>query len=201
MRVLLTNALLRFKLGTYFNFTQKVRFMFKTLSATVIGMLLLTGQSAQANIEVNFIEGAPKDRFIIKNASNCNLKNLTVEIDLSQSVGKLIFDTTASGAGVEVFQPFEVTKGSISLVSQNRVKDGAAKLALDIKALNAGDSASFTIDVDDTLPIGELGNIRVANSEIQNGMVKVSFNKQKTVSGVFGNDSNATILQSICSPS
>jgi len=175
--------------------------MFKTLSATVIGMLLLTGQSAQANIEVNFIEGAPKDRFIIKNASNCNLKNLTVEIDLSQSVGKLIFDTTASGAGVEVFQPFEVTKGSISLVSQNRVKDGAAKLALDIKALNAGDSASFTIDVDDTLPIGELGNIRVANSEIQNGMVKVSFNKQKTVSGVFGNDSNATILQSICSPS
>ena len=50
------------------------------------------------------------------------MQDLALEIDLTQSEGRLIFDTTATGAGVEVFQPFEVTHGNIALVSQDGVK-------------------------------------------------------------------------------
>jgi len=60
--------------------------------------------SASANVEVRFVESAPKDRFVVKNLGNCDLRDLTLEVDLGSSQGQLIFDTTASGAGVEVFQ-------------------------------------------------------------------------------------------------
>ncbi len=92
--------------------------MIKILSSTICTLLLLTGQSAQANIEVDFYESAPKDRFVIKNTGKCLLQDLTLEIDLTKSAGRLIFDTTATGAGVEVFEPFEVTRGNISLASK-----------------------------------------------------------------------------------
>ena len=172
--------------------------MTKLLPFIVI-LTLCVIQSAQANIEVHFLEGAPKDKFVIKNTGNCLLKNLLVEIDLSQSVGKLIFDTTASGAGVEVFQPFEVTEGDIKLATQKTVQDGDAKLALNISTLSSGKSASFTIDVDDTLAVSELGKIRVAGSEIKNGLVKIRLNNQNLVEGVFGSNSKATVLNSSCS--
>lgn len=173
--------------------------MIKILSSTICTLLLLTGQSAQANIEVDFYESAPKDQFVIKNTGKCLLQDLTLEIDLTKSAGQLIFDTTAAGAGVEVFQPFEVTRGNISLISQSGVKDGDAKLALSIPNLPSGKSVSFTIDVDDTLPVSELGKIRVAGSEIKNGLVKISSGKQNPTSAVFGSNSKATILQPACS--
>ena len=79
-------------------------------------MLIIAGISSapvQADIVVNFVESAPKDRFVIENTGECEFENLVVEIDLSGSAGGLIFDTTATGAGVEVFQPFEV-RGSVA---------------------------------------------------------------------------------------
>lgn len=172
--------------------------MSKLFLSLSLSLLFIT-QSAQANIEVKFLEGAPKDKFVIKNTGNCQLQNLLVEIDLSQSAGKLIFDTTATGAGVEVFQPFEVTEGDIKLANQTTIKDGDSKLTLNISKLSSGKSASFTIDVDDTLPISELGKIRVAGSEINNGIVKVTSNSQKLADGVFGTNSKATILNPSCS--
>lgn len=156
-------------------------------------------KTAFANIEVTFIEGAPKDTFVIKNIGNCPLTNLTVKIDLSHSAGKLIFDTTATGAGVEVFQPFEVTNGSITLSSNNNVDDGDSSLILNIKNLAIKNLASFTIDVDDTLPISELGKIRVAGSEIKNGLVKIQSGNKTLGQGVFGSDSKATIFNKMCS--
>jgi len=54
-----------------------------------------------ADINVRFSEGAPKDRFSFKNDSACDLTDLSIEIDLSASSARLIFDTTGEGAGVE----------------------------------------------------------------------------------------------------
>jgi len=175
--------------------------MIKFLSLNLCILTLLSVEAAQANIEVSFIEGAPKDQFVIKNKGKCSLEVLTVEIDLTKSAGRLIFDTTATGAGVEVFQPFEVTRGDITLVSQSVVKDGDAKLALSIPNLATGKSVSFTIDVDDTLPVSELGKIRVSGSEIKNGLVKVSSGKKMLASALFGSNSKATVLQPTCSAS
>ncbi len=160
--------------------------------------LLLFTKTAFANIEVTFIEGAPKDTFVIKNIGACQLQDLIVKIDLAQSAGKLIFDTTATGAGVEVFQPFEVTSGSISLSSKNSVKDGDSSLILNIKKLPVNNTASFTIDVDDTLTKSELGKIRVADSEIKNGLVKIQSKNKVLGQGLFGSDSKATVLNTGC---
>ena len=172
--------------------------MNKMLSLFTFALIFLSTQPAQANIEVGFVESAPKDRFIIKNTGECILENVMVAIDLTQSTGRLIFDTTASGAGVDVFQPFEIKEGDIELVSLEGVKDGDTELSLIVKSLPSGKSVSFTIDVDDTMLKSELGKTRVSGSEIENGLVKISIRKEKPVIGVFGSDSKAIALLPPC---
>lgn len=166
---------------------------------SVLSTVALLATNAHANVEVNFYESAPKDSFVIKNVSSCALDKVSLTIDLSKSAGKLIFDTTSTGAGVEVFQPFEITKGNFTLASGNGVKDGDTVVELNIPSLASGDSASFTIDVDDTLPVSELGKIRVSGSEIKNATVQLSSSKQQAVSAVFSSDSKATITYKACS--
>lgn len=167
-----------------------------------IGILTAVAfQTAHASLIVDFVEGAPKDRFIVKNAGSCLLSDLVLEINLSQSDGRLIFDTTDTGAGVEVFQPFEATSENIVLVSSEVVKDGDSQLAVRIETLAVGESVGFTIDVDDTLPKSELGNIRVAGSEIQNGQVKISLREQTGIVIKFNKNSRATSQPLPCSSS
>jgi hypothetical protein len=117
---------------------------------------------AMAEIQVKFLEGAPKDRFVITNTGTCDLGASTVKIDLAGSPYGLIFDVTGNGAGVEVFQPLEFTNGADLLVNQPRVRDGDNSIVLQLKALQAKASVSFTIDVDDTAKKRE---ITVSNSE------------------------------------
>jgi hypothetical protein len=145
----------------------------KLLLACTTPLLLLVSSISQANIEVSFVDGAPKDRFVLNNIGECAMQNITANIDLSNSTGKLIFDTTATGAGVEVFQPFESSDGNIKLVNGNPVQDGETTLLLNIATLKANSSTRFTIDVDDTLKQSELGNIRVSGSEIENATIQI----------------------------
>jgi len=140
---------------------------------TLFSLCVGVAQTANANLQVNFIESAPKDSFVITNIGQCDLTNLTVEIDLSNSAGKLIFDTSATGAGVEVFQPFEVKEGAVKLQSSASVADGDKSLTVSIDQLPADHAVSFTIDVDDTLPKSSLGQIRVAGSEVQGAEVRL----------------------------
>jgi hypothetical protein len=159
----------------------------------VASVWLLAGQLAHANVEVTFVESAPKDRFVLHNTSQCALNDLTVHLDLSNSVGHLIFDTTATGAGVEVFQPFEVKKGNLKLISASEVKDGDSTLSLSIQSIAANDSVSFTIDVDDTLTQSELGNIRVSGSEITNALIEITTKEQQTSVAMFDNKGKAMV--------
>jgi len=155
--------------------------------------LLLIGLAplATANMEVRFVESAPKDWFSLTNDSNCFMKEFTMEVDLSNTLGKLIFDTTAAGAGVEVFQPFEQREGDIRLSATAKVPDGENMLSLLINNLGPGQSVSFTIDVDDTLPNSKLGNIRVSDSEIAGGTVRLKIGAETDIVGTF--DTNARI--------
>ncbi|MEP0940518.1 MAG: aggregation factor core [Rhizobiaceae bacterium] len=117
---------------------------------------------AIADVKVQFLEGAPKDRFVITNMGSCDLGTAQVSIDLSGSPYGLIFDVTSSGAGVEVFQPLEFTSGADLLANKPRVKDGDNNISLKLKGLKARSSVSFTIDVDDTANSRE---ITVSDSE------------------------------------
>ena len=86
----------------------------------------------------------------------------------------------------------------VNLISQYSVKDGDAKLSLNIPSLSSGNTASFTIDVDDTLAVSELGKIRISDSEIKNGRVSLQSEKQALASAIFGNDSKAVIKLKAC---
>lgn len=152
---------------------------------------------ASSVIEVAFVEGAPKDRFVITNMGACAREDLTVSLDLSQSAGMLIFDTTATGAGVEVYQPFDTQQGDVTLIG-DRVNDGDTQLSVRVPNLGPGDSASFTIDVDDTLTNGELGQIRIAGSEISGAMVILT-TATATTSAQFDGGSTAQAHLPACS--
>ncbi len=175
-----------------------IKDMHNYIPATVVSLTLGLSQVAHADVDVVFREGAPKDRFSIVNTSECALDAMVLTIDLANSDGRLIFDTTGNGAGVEVFQPFEVSSDAIELSSAEDVKDGDTQLTINIKTIGAGESVSFTIDVDDTLVDSKLGKIRVAGSEIHNGEVQLSVTGAKPMTATFNNKSVATLVLPPC---
>ena len=140
-----------------------------TLSLSVFSAVALSSP-ATADLQVEFVEGAPKDRFVFTNVGDCALGAGQFEIDFVNSSAGLIFDVTNEGAGVEVFQPFEITVGSEYLTSQPLITDGDQRAILDISGLGVTETIAFTIDVDDT--IGTRA-ITVADSEISGTTVSL----------------------------
>ena len=133
--------------------------------------LTCAAASTAADIGVRFIEGAPKDRFEITNLGACAVVATDVVIDLRGSAAGLVFDVTGAGAGVEVFQPFELVSGADALASPSRVADGDRQITLSVRRLAPAGRIAFTIDVDDT--VGPRG-ITVSDSEIEGAVVRVS---------------------------
>lgn len=144
--------------------------MHRTLLAGLFA-LTLPAIAAAGGLTVRFVEGAPTDRFEIVNATGCETGALQVQIDLTNSAGALIFDTTGTGAGVSVFQPFRVTEGPLALAS-GTVRDGDRVLVVALDGLAAGQKAAFTIDVDDTL-VGS-DQTRVMGGELAGAKVAVN---------------------------
>ncbi len=133
--------------------------------------LVFAATPVTADIEVTFREGAPVDRFIIENIGSCDLGPSTILIDLSQTNGALIFDVTADGDGVEVFQPIRVESGGLSLPVLPEVNDGDNTLNLDLAGLPAGQSLTVTVDIDDTIGARE---ITVSGSEFVGATVQIN---------------------------
>lgn len=150
--------------------------------------------TAQADLNVRFIEGAPKDRFEIISTADCLNGPVRVEINLALSAGALIFDVTEQGGGVEVFQPFELVAGGDLVSGSSDVKDGDQSLTLTLSQLPKDMPVRFTIDVDDTTSNRQ---ITVNGSEIEGAEVRMSWNGT-TQSGVFGADARAMIAGKAC---
>jgi len=112
--------------------------------------VLLLSFPAYADLQVQFIEGAPKDRFVIMNVGSCDLGPAVFTIDFAASNSGLIFDVTETGGGVEVFQPFEVTDGAQYLVEVPVISDGDQRATLSMTGIAQDEMIAFTIDVDDT---------------------------------------------------
>lgn len=155
------------------------------LLASILGTL---APMAMADVTVSFIEGAPKDRFVITNAA-CATGPLQVTIDLQSSTGALIFDVSSDGAGVEVFQPFELVSGGSLVTNAPTVKDGDQVLTLDLAGLGKNAEVAFTIDLDDTVQSRE---ITVAGSEIVGAKVLLQYDGIQT-EGAFDETAKVTI--------
>ena len=158
------------------------------IRSTLCGFLCLGTANAHADVTVRFIEGAPKDRFVIANEGNCAIDVASVTIDLARTAGRLIFDVTDQGAGVEVFQPLEIVEGSGLLASVPSVRDGDRQITLAMGTLPAGGRVGFTIDVDDTVSSRQ---ITVDGAEIDGGTVALTGSRRGTA--VFGADARARI--------
>ncbi len=150
--------------------------------------------TAHADIEVRFVEGAPKDRFDIVNTGSCELGPLAITIDLAKSPAGLVFDVTAQGAGVEVFQPFDLVAGRDLIANLPQVADGDQRVSLDLTGLGPEQQVSFTIDVDDT---GGAREITVSDAEISGALVQVS-GASGTTTGAFDETAIARVMQTGC---
>lgn len=149
---------------------------------------------ALADVEVIFSEGAPKDRFTITNTGACDLGPMDVTIDLAGSSAGLVFDVTGQGAGVEVFQPFELVSGNALLSAIPIVRDGDNALTLALTSLGQGQSLAFTIDVDDTIGARE---ITVSRAEIRGAGVWIETEMNRNV-GTFSNNAIASVPMRAC---
>lgn len=170
--------------------------------ATCVALLAMVASgTAAADVRVLFQEGAPKDRFEIRNTGGCPLGPMTLTLDLSQSSGGLIFDTAAEGPGVQVYQPLEVVQGAALLREEPSVQDGGRSIALIMRDLLPREAVAFTIDVDDTLPLSPLGQTQVAGSEIKGAAVAIDFEGGAAlppVTAQFGRDAVAVVPVSNC---
>lgn len=156
---------------------------------------LVVATTAHAEITATFIEGAPKDRFVLSSDSGvCADTPIDVTVDLNGSAGKLIFDTTETGAGVEVFQPFELVAGGDQVTGASSVTDGDKRLTLTLNGLPQGADVAFTIDVDDTIGARE---ITVTDAEIKGAVLRVKRGDQ-VAEARFGADAIATLDMTSC---
>lgn len=137
------------------------------------GLPALAAAPALAEIEVAFTEGSPTDVFSIRHDGDCALGPFTLEIDLSASAGGLYFDTTAGGAGLQTYQPFELIAGAERVTAISPVGDGDARVRLSFSRFEPGERVAFTIDVDDRMTAGPLGQTLIDGSEIAGGRVSI----------------------------
>ncbi|MDA7426012.1 aggregation factor core [Thalassococcus lentus] len=158
-----------------------------------LAVVVAMATTATADIQARFIEGAPKDRFEFTNTGDCTLGASQIKLNLGESSAGLIFDTTAAGAGVEVFQPLEIVAGAELLNVVPVLKDGDNTALLELRGLNPGQSVAFTIDVDDTLGGRE---ITVSGSEILGA--RVSLTGAETSDGRFDERGVATLTLPAC---
>ncbi|MEQ8708194.1 MAG: hypothetical protein RIC36_04330 [Rhodospirillales bacterium] len=168
------------------------------IAPLVLALALIASTAAHADVTVSFTESAPKDSFTVTNTGSCDIGPSTVTIDLSTSVGGLIFDTTGSGAGVQVFQPFELVSGANRLVAVTAVSDGNNLIELQLSGLPPGEAVAFTIDVDDTLTNSTMGQTRVAGSEISGAVVSITGMTATKKSAAFTASGKASVVHSGC---
>lgn len=152
--------------------------------------LALVGTPAIADLSVTFVEGAPKDSFVITADQGCNLAGATVTLDLSATASGLIFDVTGNGAGVEVFQPLEITAGTDALAELPLVSDGDQSVSFRLGQAPLDGRLAFTIDVDDTA--GSRA-ITVSDSEMAGAVVQVQIGGETYVGPFDGPSALVTI--------
>ena len=157
-------------------------------------LLMLCAGSAQADLSLHFFEGAPKDRFVLTNTGTCPLAEATLTLDIGAAAAGLLFDATPGGAGVDVYQPFEVIEGRGALLGLPELADGDTVLSLNLAGLAAGGIVSFSLDVDDT---GTGRPETISGSEIAGAVVTLVMG-ETTLEMAFSDQASAVIPIAPC---
>lgn len=132
-----------------------------------VGTVGIVGaKDAAADIVLQYTEAAPQDRLTVRNAGGCDPGPLNVTLDLRDTPAGLYFDTSAQGAGVSVFQPFEWLSGAEILEGTSAVADGDQVLVIRFRHFPPGAEAMFGFDLDDSDPSGPLGPTMLSPTEL-----------------------------------
>ncbi|PIW25686.1 MAG: hypothetical protein COW30_18915 [Rhodospirillales bacterium CG15_BIG_FIL_POST_REV_8_21_14_020_66_15] len=165
---------------------------------------LFTGQAARAcgpEVVIQFIDSSP-DLFIIENRSLEAWTLLSLEFRAEHSAGRVVFDTDFGGAGAAEPQQFEIVDGEVGLMRAPLVADGAEELTLHFANFEAGRKFIFTIDLDDRLPMSDMGQAYVTGEEIAGAEVTGLFTHPKIgdgkARGSFGTDGKAHLRGATC---
>ena len=159
-----------------------------SVAAVTLAASMAHATTSVTAISIVFSESAPKDSFTITNTGACKAADFSLRIDLASSKGRLI----------EVFQPLEITAGEASLASISKVRDGSRDVALELRSLAPGGKIAFTVDVDDTLPRSELGQTRVADSEISGAEIHGKSRDGFELKSAFGDNATAQLKHVPC---
>ena len=181
----------------------------RTVIAGGLGLaVVLVGGAAvaeSADVTVTFDENVPTDSFRIANTSLCRATVTAITIDLAGSAGGLVFDTAPGGEGVNAYEPFGLRAGGEIVTEVTPVADGDRSLTLTFSALAPGSAVEVTIDVDDRLVSGPLGQAQVAGAEISGATVTATLvwpaGAPQRASGTFGADAVARIAGRSCAVS
>ncbi|MFT5485657.1 MAG: hypothetical protein ACI9JL_000155 [Paracoccaceae bacterium] len=163
-----------------------------------IAALVLYGQSAHADIAVQFTEAAPKDRFVVTNRTTCEIASGAITIDLSTSTSGLLFDTDPSGPGENVAQPFEIARSESVSASFANVSDGATTAEIRVRNFLPGGRIEVTVDVDDSVRSGPRGVQMIDASEMAGARVTFATGPDVLYAATFDSGGQARIELAGC---
>lgn len=143
------------------------------LLAAASPLLVAAQSTCTVDVSFAFTESAPRDRFEFRNESSAGQSIQRLRLALARSAGRLFFDTVQGGAGVDVFQPFQVDSGDARLAADPAVKDGDDRLELVFERFEPGQRFQFSIDVDDRLGDSDMGPTRVSGREMEGAVLTV----------------------------
>lgn len=155
---------------------------------------------AGSELTVSFQEAAPKDVIVIRNATGCPLPGFELRIDLRPSAGRLLFDTTPGGAGIDLAQPFEIVEGGAMVEAFADLTDGDRIARIRFRRMDVGGQVTVNLDLDDTLPEGPLGPTLVTPEEIAGAAVFMAREGLPEISAQFGLDGWAALPLGQCTP-
>ena len=168
----------------------------------LIGLVLApAARACGPEVVIRFIDSAP-DIFIIENKSQEPWTLLTLEFRTKTSAGHVVFDTDFGGAGASEPQQFEPVEGEVGLMSAPVVADGAEELSLSFANFERGREFTFSIDLDDRLPMSDMGQAYVTGEEIQGttvlGLLTHPQIGEAKARGTFGADGKAHLRGATC---
>ena len=155
-------------------------------SAITFSLLALATPLAAQDLIVQFDGGVPKDHISFE-ASDCNLSNAIVLLDLTGSAGGLSFDATPMDSDAKTPQPVEITSGYGAL---SNVRDGDMRLQILVHMLPPGEALKLSANLGDTP--GQETTGAGAGSEISGASIRVALS-DRVVKGTFDMAGTATI--------
>lgn len=134
-------------------------------------LLMCTPATAQ-ELDVQFQDGNPFDRFIVFNRG-CPLADAVIVLDFTTSRGGILIDTILGGPGARDPMDVTLTEGDAVL---RPVKDGDQMLRLDVATLPQVSAITVTMDVDDTIGLWEDARVFAEGAEIAGTTVTLTIN-------------------------